>query len=136
VQSISTDTKHDLNMCSIGHRYYALRQIIIIGPCFVNAMFLLFCLERCGILVQCYSDIFSLILTGNGLHYQNLQSVVSSMTRTHDGLSQSPQFELVSHSIVSSCSFHMKSLLFFELVVLTDSYVDSRHCIFDEIILT
>nr|XP_034893635.1 nuclear transcription factor Y subunit A-1-like [Populus alba] len=36
---------------------------------------------------------------GNGLHYQNLQSVVSSMTRTHDGLSQSPQFELVSHSI-------------------------------------
>ncbi|KAG6789453.1 hypothetical protein POTOM_005551 [Populus tomentosa] len=58
---------------------------------------------------------------GNGLHYQNLQSVVSSMTRTHDGLSQSPQFELVSHSIVSSCSFHMKSLLFFELVV-TDSY--------------
>ncbi|XP_073265824.1 uncharacterized protein [Populus alba] len=72
---------------------------MIIGPCFVNAMFLLFCLERCGILVQCYSDSFSLILTGNGLHYQNLQSVVSSMTRTHDGLSQSPQFELVSHSI-------------------------------------
>ncbi|CAK7331044.1 unnamed protein product [Dovyalis caffra] len=36
---------------------------------------------------------------GNHGQFQNLQGVVSNMTTMHDGLSQSPQFELVSHSI-------------------------------------
>ncbi|KAG6761019.1 hypothetical protein POTOM_034208 [Populus tomentosa] len=36
---------------------------------------------------------------GNHGHLQNLQGLVSGMTTMHNGLSQSPQFELVSHSI-------------------------------------
>ncbi|KAB5540972.1 hypothetical protein DKX38_013946 [Salix brachista] len=36
---------------------------------------------------------------GNHGQLQNLQGLVSSMATMHNGLSQSPQFELVSHSI-------------------------------------
>lgn len=73
---------------------------------------------------------------GNHGHLQNLQGLVSGMTTMHNGLSQSPQFELVSHSIVSSHSFHPQSILSSKLLVLIDSYVDRRRYIFIESIFT